>query len=182
MLLPHFTILHWLAVIFFFVLFLAIAILATKAQGIKMTLSMIFAGFLVTSFGGVLSIIILEKYTKKATLLDVEQRRILFNETFVLKGRVKNIGRFKLNYCKLEVKLINNGFGKSITKGSFFKSGGFNIFGAKETKEKRPNTVEKNIVLFKSGLDPQISKNFSVIMKFPPYFRDASLRYKVHCH
>jgi len=64
---------------------------------------MIFASFLVTSFGAVIGLVILEKYTKKAKLLDVKQRRVLINETLVLKGRVKNIGKFKINYCKLEI-------------------------------------------------------------------------------
>ena len=54
---------------------------------------------------------------------------------FHLKGRVKNIGKFKINYCKLEVKLVNNGLGGKTQRGAFFKPGGLEIFGSKE-KEK----------------------------------------------
>jgi hypothetical protein len=183
MVLPYFTILHWFAVLFFLVLFIAISILATKSDNIKMTLSIVFAGFLVTSFGGVLSVIILEKYTKKSILLDVKQRRILFNETYVIKGRVKNTGKFNINYCKFTMKMVHNGYGTGgMSKGSYFKSGGFTVFGSKDKEQERPTTVEQTFLLFKDGLKPNRSKNFSVTMKYPPYFRNTYLNYKLYCH
>ena len=123
MLIPYFTFLHWLTIAFFLILFIFLAILSAKAanNNTKMLLSMIFASFLVTSFGAVIGLVILEKYTKKAKLLDAKQRRVLINETLVLKGRVKNIGKFKINYCKLEIKLVNNGWGGGFTKGTFIR-------------------------------------------------------------
>ncbi|WP_255327577.1 DUF2393 family protein [Lebetimonas sp. JH369] len=93
---PYFTFLHWLSLAFFLILFIFLTFLSIKAAGNKtgLVISMIFASFLVTSFGAVLSIIILEKYTKKAELIDVRNRRVLINETLVVKGKVKNIGKF----------------------------------------------------------------------------------------
>jgi len=182
--LPHFTILHWLDIAFFLLLFIFLTIISAKAAGnnIKILLSMIFASFLVTSFGGVLGLVILEKYTKKATLLNVEQRRVLINETMVLKGQVKNIGNFKINYCKLEIKLVNNGWGRTFKKGSFFKSGGLSIFGSKSKEQQRPNIVKATRYIITDGLNPGEIKNFSAIIPYPPYFSNTYVNYKLYCH
>jgi len=181
---PYFTILHWLDIVFFLILFIFLVVISIKAAGenVKLLISMIFASFLVTAFSAVLGLIILEKYTKKAKLLDVKQRRVLINETLVLKGRVKNIGKFKINYCKLEIKLVNNGWGGGFTKGTFFKSGGLNIFGSKEKQQQKPNTVKATRVIIKDGLLPGEIKNFSAVIPYPPYFKNTYLNYKLYCH
>ena len=178
----HFTILHWLDIAFFLLLFIFLTILSAKASGnnIKILLSMIFASFLVTTFGAILGIIILEKYTKQAILLNVSQRRVLINETMVLKGQVKNIGKFKINYCKLDIKLVNNGWGGGFSKGTFFKSGGFSLFGKKE--QKRPNVIKATRYIITDGLNPGEIKNFSAIIPYPPYFKNTYLNYKLYCH
>ncbi len=184
MLIPYFTLLHWLTLAFFLILFIFLVILSVKAakDNVKLLLSMIIASFLVTAFGAVLGVIILEKYTKKAKLLDVSQRRVLINETLVLKGRVKNIGKFKINYCKLEIKLVNNGWGGGFTKGTFFKPGGLNLFGSKDKEQKRPNIVKATRIIVKDGLLPGEVKNFSAVIPYPPYFKNTYLNYKLYCH
>jgi len=181
---PYFTVLHWLDIVFFLVLFIFLVLISIKAAGnsTKLLLSMIFASFLVTAFGAALGLIILEKYTKKAKLLDVKQRRVLINETLVLKGRVKNIGKFKINYCKLEIKLVNNGWGGGFTKGTFFKPGGLSLFGSKDKQQSRPNTVKATRVIIKDGLLPGEIKDFSAIIPYPPYFKNTYLNYKLYCH
>jgi len=181
---PYFTILHWLDVAFFFVLFIFLVLISIKAasKNTKLLLSMIFASFIVTAFGAVLGLIILEKYTKKAVILDLKQRRVLLNETLVLKGRVKNVGKFKINYCKLEVKLVNNGWGGGFTKGQFFKPGGLSLFGSKDKKQSRPNTVKVTRVIIKDGLAPGEIKNFSTVIPYPPYFKNTYLNEKLYCH
>ena len=181
---PYFTILHWLDIVFFLILFIFLVVISIKAAGesVKLLISMIFASFLVTAFSAVLGLIILEKYTKKAKLLDVKQRRVLINETLVLKGRVKNIGKFKINYCKLEIKLVNNGWGGGFTKGTFFKSGGISIFGSKEKQQQKPNTVKATRIIIKDGLLPGEIKDFSAIIPYPPYFKNTYLNYKLYCH
>jgi len=179
----YFTILHWLDIAFFLILFIFLTILSVQAAGnnVKLLISMIFSSFLVTTFGAVLGIIILEKYTKKAIVYDVRQRRVLINETLVLKGKVKNIGKFKINYCKLEIKLVNNGWGGGFRKGAFFKPGGLSLFGSKD-KESRPNVVKETRYIVTDGLNPGEVKFFSAVIPYPPYFKNTYLNYKLYCH
>ncbi|EDM23467.1 DUF2393 family protein [Caminibacter mediatlanticus] len=182
MMIPYFTFLHWLDIAFFLILFIFLTVISVKAAGenTKLLVSMIFASFLITIFSAIIGLVILEKYTKKAKLLDITQRRVLINETLVLKGRVKNIGKFKINYCKLEIKLVNNGWGQGkIEKGTFFKPGGLSLFGS---KDKKPNTIKATRIIIKNGLLPGEIKNFSAIIPYPPYFRNTYLNYKLYCH
>ncbi len=180
---PYFTILHWLDIAFFLLLFIFLAILSIKAAGnnTKILISMIFTSFLVTIFGAVIGLIILEKYTKKAELVDVDSRRVLINETMAIKGKVKNIGKFKINYCKLNIKLVNNGWGAKVSKGTFFKSGGFSIFGSKN-KQIKPNTIRITKFIINGGLRPGEIKMFSAIIPYPPYFKNTDISYKLYCH
>jgi len=179
---PYFTIIHWLAIGFFIILFIALSLLSAQAKKTSFVISGIFASFLVTTFGGVLSIIILEKYTKKGAMIKVKERRILFNETMFVKGYIQNVGKFPLNYCTISVKLINNDK-KQFGKGTFFKSAGLNIFGDKEKKLAKPNTVYKEKVFtFKPALKPGYQEPFSISLKYPGYFRGTMIIKKIYCH
>jgi len=178
----YFSILDWLAVGFFLIFFIALSLLSAQAKSTGVVLGGIFASFLVSTFGGVLSIVILEKYTKSAYLSKVQERRILFNETFFINGYIVNNGRFPVNYCKLEVKLINNDRNK-YTKGTFFKSGGFNIFGSKDKQEPKPQVIEKTkYFTFKPPLKPYYSQPFSITLQYPGYFRNTQVIKKLYCH
>jgi len=179
---PYFSILDWLAFGFFLILFIALSLLSAQAKKTGIVLGGIFASFLVSTFGGVLTIVILEKYTKHAYLNKVQERRILFNETMFINGFIKNNGRFPLNYCKLEVKLINNDRTK-YTKGTFFKSGGFDIFGGKDKKEAKPQVINKTkYFTFKPALKPNYSQPFSITLQYPGYFRSTQIIKKLYCH
>jgi len=179
---PYFSIVHWLFIAFFVILFIALSLLSAQAKKTSVVISGIFASFLVTTFGATLSIIILEKYTKKGMMLKVEERRILFNETMFIKGYIQNVGRFPLNYCTINVKLINNDR-KQFGKGTFFKSGGLNIFGSKDKENPKPNTVSKEKTFtFKPPLNPGYRQPFSIVLPYPGYFRGAMIIKKIYCH
>ena len=179
---PYFTTLHWLNVLFFLILFIFLVILSIKALDNKKTLlSMIFFSFLITVFSAVIGLIILEKYTKKAEVLNLVQRKVSLNEVLVLKGEVKNVGKFRINYCKLEIKLINLSDEKKRQKESFFfKSSGLDILGSKE--QKQLNVIEVTRVIIKDTLLPGEVKSFATILPCPSYFNDVYLKYKLYCH
>ena len=180
--LPYFTILHWLSIAFFVILFIALSLLSAQAKKNNIIISAIFASFLVTTFGAILSIIILEKYTKKASMIKIKERRILFNETMAIKGEIYNNGKFPLNYCNITIKLINNDR-RSFKKGAFFQSGGLNMFGDKEKQLAKPNTILKEkIFKFKPPLQPSGRHNFSVMIDYPGYFKGARVIKKIYCH
>jgi hypothetical protein len=125
---------------------------------------------------------VLDKYTKKARLENVTQKRILMNESFTISGKIRNIGRFDIGTCKLEVKLVNNALSGGDVKGSnvFSPTSGFG-FLFKSDENARKSTVIQEFVIarnFKSGE----LKNFSISMRYPPYFQKTYMNYKLYCH
>ncbi|NPA55051.1 MAG: DUF2393 domain-containing protein [Epsilonproteobacteria bacterium] len=179
----YFTILHWLVLGFFVILFIILSILSAQAKSTNVVISGIFASFLVSVFGAGLSIVVLEKYTKKGEIIKLKTRRILFNESLFVSGMIKNVGRYPFKYCKVSIKLINQDR-KRLKKANFFESAGLNIFGGKKEKKKaRPNTIfkEKKFT-FKPVLKPGYIYPFSMTLKYPAYFRDTLIIKKIYCH
>ena len=176
----YFTVLHWITLLVLLVVFVLFSILALKQTSKKILFSMLFSNFIVIVMIGILSMFVLDKYTKKARLESVTQKRILMTETFTLTGKVRNIGNFDIGKCKIEVKLINNAIsGGDVSGSQIFSPSGLSFFSSK--KNSRPSTVIKEYVIAKNFKKGEL-KNFSVAMPYPPYFQKTSLRYKLYCH
>jgi len=176
----YFTILHWITLLILLVVFVLFSILALKQTNKKILISMLFSNFIVIVMIGILSMFVLDKYTKKARLESITQKRILMTETFTLSGKVRNIGNFDIEKCKLEVKLINNAIsGGDVSGSQVFSPSGLSFFSLK--KNSRPSTVVKEYVIAKNFKKGEL-KNFSIAMPYPPYFQKTSLRYKLYCH
>lgn len=178
----YFTILHWFTLLILFVLFILITIIALKQTNKKILLSMLFSNFLVIIMLGVFSMYVLDKYTKVARLENVTQKRILMTESLTISGKIRNIGNFKINKCKLEVKIVNNALTGGDVQGSsvFSPTSGLSfLFGNK--KNSRPSTIIKEYLIAQNFKKGEL-KNFSISMRYPPYFQKTSLSYKLYCH
>ena len=130
---------------------------------------MVFASFLVTSMGAVFSMFVLDKYTKKAKLLKISHKRILRNESISITGKIKNVGKFKIGLCTLEVKIVSDAFSTGKLKGS------------NKDKDQKVTTISKEFAIAKD-LKPNEIRTFTVNMKYPPYFQSPYFGYKLYCH
>ena len=176
----YFTILHWIAIAILLILFVLFSAMALKQTNKKILISMLFSNFIVIAMIAILSMFVLDKYTKKARLESVTQKRILMTETFTLSGKIRNVGNFNIGKCKLEVKLVNNAIsGGDVSGSQIFSPSGSNFFSLK--KNDRPSTVIKEYIIAKNFKKGEL-KNFSIAMPYPPYFQITSLRYKLYCH
>jgi hypothetical protein len=174
------TTLHWIVVAIFVILFFILVILSSKEKNKKTLISMIFSSFLLILFGIAFSLFALDKYTKKGKLLYSSQKRDHRKEIVIVKGKIKNIGNFKIGYCNVEVRISNDLTGSSRGKKSYFtpsKSLG-DMFGSKNVK----SNLVKEEFLAVTNLEPNKSKNFKISMKFPPHFVNPKYRIKVFCH
>lgn len=178
----YFTILHWMTLIILLVLFVLFCIIALKQTNKKILYSMLFSNFLVITMLAIFSMFVLDKYTKIARLESVTQKRILMTESLTLTGKIRNIGNFDIGNCKLEVKLVNNALtGGNVSGSSVFKpTSGFGfLFKGKE--DTRPSTIIQEFNIAKNFQKGEL-RNFSVSMKYPPYFEKPFMRYKLYCH
>ncbi len=178
----YMTILHWLVLLFFTALFVLLVVVSKKETRPNVFWSMVFASFLVTSTAAFFSMFVLDKYTKKAKLVEIKNYRLLKTEEIVFKGKVANVGKFKIGQCKLTIKMINNPLEAGKLSGSqVFKPSGFEFFKPKNAKKERPNTVEREFVVVRD-IEPNEIRPFTIHMEYPPYFRKTRLIYKLFCH
>lgn len=177
----YFTIVHIITLSVLFVIFIILLIVSLKETRKKVLFAMIFSNFLVVSMLAVFSMFVLDKYTKKARLEDMSQARVLISESFVITGRVRNIGRFDISKCFLNVKLVNNAISAGNLNGStVYKPTGGLEFLTKSTGQERKSTIIKDFLIAKN-LKVDELRNFSASMRYPSYFKSPTLRYKLHC-
>jgi len=176
----YMTLLHWGAIVVFSLLFMILSLLSLKEKNKKTMFSMIFSSFLVTVLGTVISIFVIDKYTKKAKILSYTQKRNLANETIMFQGKIQNIGNFKIGYCTIEVKLSNNAMKMGRPKEAFFKPSTSlgPLFSAKESK----SSVVKEEFKVVKNLAAKKVKDFRIYMKYPPYMKAPGLKLTLNCH
>jgi len=182
----YFTIWHYLFSFLALSIFIGGIIASTKEKDSKVKSALIFSAFLIATLIGVISVFVLDKYTKKAKLYDVRNKRILSVEKIMYQGYVKNEGNYKIGTVKLEIKLVNRGNATGNIKGgkNFYKPSGFFDFiysGGETIKKDKPQTIVKEFIIAKN-LEPGKAKHFRVIFPYPPYFYAVSEFVKVYAH
>lgn len=141
----------------------------------KLFLPMIISAVLVSSLLGGLSIVIVDKYTKKAKLSKLKNRRLLNLEKIAYSGMVTNTGNYTIGRVFFEIKLVNKAHSASNVKaGSFFQASGFfDFFSGGANILYKPQTITKEFVVAKN-LKPGQSKPFKVYFDYPPYFKNTA--------
>jgi heme/copper-type cytochrome/quinol oxidase subunit 2 len=174
----HFTVIHWIVIVVFILIFILLAVLAQKELNKRTRISLIILSFLISLIGAIVSFLILDKYTKKAKIINHSTQRNYNKESVTIRGKIKNIGKFYIAYCTMDIKIVNkvvykkrkNFMYKTSSIGDMFKSRGY--------KKNYLKTSVKAV----EDLKPRLSKNFSVSIKIPSYFQNP--RYFLHlvCH
>ncbi|WP_331775180.1 DUF2393 family protein [Sulfurospirillum sp. 1612] len=176
----YFTIAHIITLVLFFLLFLILLVLSFKETRKKVLYAMIFSNFLVISMLALFSMFVLDKYTKKAVLEHVTHARILINESLVISGIVRNVGKFNISQCSIVVKLVNNAVNSNnLTGSTLYKSSGLDFFTNKAENQQQ-STITEDFVIAKN-LRVKEFRNFSVSMHYPAYFKKPNLIYKLRC-
>ena len=174
----HYTVLGIIGV-----LFLLGIISALRQSDKKMVFGMLITTFIVSTFLAVFSVFVVDKYTKKASLHRLKNKRILSIEKIVYTGFVKNEGQFTIGKVKLEVKLVNKGHATGNVKGGNFyqPSGFFDFFSDGYHLRHKPQTLIKEVVVA-TNLRPGEKHRFRFYFDYPGYFRSVAQFTKLSCH
>lgn len=164
-------------------IFIAFLIIALKQDNRKLVTQVIFSASLICIVMAGFAIVAVDKYTKKATLYKLENKRILSIEKISYSGTVKNEGDYEIGKVVFEIKLVNKGHSAGNVKaGSFFKpSGFFDFFSGSSSRTNRPQQITKEFVVAEN-LKPGESKAFRVYFDYPPYFKSVSHFSKIYAH
>ena len=110
----------------------------------------------VTLIFGYFFMLVVDKYTKKAVLIELTGHRVLRNEMIVFKGSLRNTGEFSI---------------------ASFKPSGLSLFSR---GDERSNVAEVTASVAKNIAPKQI-RNFSVSMPYPSYFTNTQTITKLEC-
>lgn len=104
---------------------------------------------------------------------NLDQVRYYQSEQILIKGTVRNVGEFPVANVIAIVKLNNSHGGVSGKDSIFTQPSVFaEIYKGDDPKFKRQNVSEEHVIA--DYLDPGHSKPFRILMKYPPYFSNAS--------
>lgn len=173
----HMTIIHWIVAGIFLLIFLILTLLASREKSVKTMLAMIFSSFLLTVTATVISMVVIDKYTKKAKIITYKTQRDHAHESVIVRGMLQNVGNYKIGYCTLEVRVSNAPQGGRLTSYfaptkslDFMKSTGSKVRSIIDEKD-----VARNIL-------PGEKKRFIISVRFPSYFENPQYRLKLNCH
>jgi hypothetical protein len=157
-------------------LFFLIGIISALRQSDKkLMFGMLVTSVVVFLFFAVFSVIVVDKYTKKAGLYKLKNHRMLSIEKIVYTGIVKNEGKFTIGKVKLEIKLVNKGHATGNVKGgNFYKASGFlDFFSGGYNLHTKPQTITKEVIVARN-LKPGKIKRFRFYFDYPGYFRNVA--------
>ncbi len=176
----YFTILHWFALAIVITLFILVIIISLKSKTEKspFTTIIVIGALLAMVFS--ISIYGLDEYTKVARVENVVPQKILINESFSLTGQIRNIGKFKIGKCVLEVEISNDRVGELGSTALYTPISIFSDFFKAKTKTETVPTKQKFVIA--ENFEKGELRNFTVLMRYPPTITKPTVRHELTCH
>jgi tRNA G10 N-methylase Trm11 len=176
-----FNIWHYIVVAVLLAVYVLVILAARKQESKKVKITIITAMTAVLMIIGTVSILAVDKYTKKVELYKFDNKRLLSIEKIVYTGIVKNEGNYPIGEVTLEVKIVNKARQMG-ARASFFTPSGFaEFFGGGANILYRPQHIVKKFVVA-TNLQPGQAKSFRVHFDYPPYFKNVSQFADVYGH
>lgn len=148
-----------------------------KEKRVKIAISFIIANVAVMSSLAIISMILIDKYTKVAVIDDLYGKRTLINETISYSGVVKNVGYGYINSCVMNIELINTPV-KKLEASVFENRGFFQTYIGSSHSQKGSQKAEFLIV---KDLASGEQKSFSFTMPYPAHFKNHTTNYTLNC-
>ncbi|MBQ3167075.1 DUF2393 family protein [Campylobacter sp.] len=148
-----------------------------KEKRVKIAISFIIANVAVMSSLAIISMILIDKYTKVAVIDALYGKRTLINETISYSGVVKNVGYGYINSCVMNIELINTPV-KKLEASAFENRGFFQTYIGSSHSQKGSQKAEFLIV---KDLASGEQKSFSFTMPYPAHFKNHTTNYTLNC-
>lgn len=183
----YFTTLHWMFTVVSVVVFIIGFYFGIRLKGQMRTVAL---AVLILGMGAIYGVgmLSLDKNTKKAELVQFENKRVLRDESIIFSGAVVNTGNYMIGKVTLEIKLVNHASATSRLKGEdFYQTNAifgnlFNFGGDTTVKQKsRPGSITESFVVA-TNLAPGERVTFSYRMPFPTYFSNIRMHTKLFNH
>ena len=174
----YFNLFHILVLIIIIVLFIGFtALIILKEKRVKVAISFLIVNVTVMSCITVISMMLIDKYTKVAVIENLMGKRTLINESISYSGIIRNVGYGYINSCVINIELINTPVEK--LEASAFEARGF--FDTYISGSRGPKSSQKGEFLIVKDLKSGEYKSFSFIMPYPSHFNNHSTNYTLNC-
>ncbi|MDY5519327.1 DUF2393 family protein [Campylobacter lanienae] len=171
----YFNLFHIVALIIIIAIFIGFtALIILKEKRVKTAMSFLIVNVTVMSCITVISMMLIDRYTKVAVIENLVGKRILINESISYSGIVRNVGYGYINSCVINIELINTPVKK--LQGSAFEGRGFF-----DTYNGRPKGSQKGEFLIAKDLKSGEYKSFGFTMPYPSHFNNHSINYTLNC-
>ncbi|MFA6188503.1 MAG: DUF2393 family protein [Sulfuricurvum sp.] len=127
----------------------------------------------------VISTMVIDQYTKKVILQNVQNHRFLSTESIIFTGTVRNIGNYDVNEVEIEIEIFDKG-SKKQGRSSYESTAFRDVYGRSATGDQpKSMTFRKTIA---KELKAGHSKQFVVSIRHPSYFHGYSDKERVIVH
>jgi hypothetical protein len=172
----YFTFWHYGAIALYILLFVVLSLLAFYAKKLWTQLFIVLSALIVSIGLLIITFGVLEKTTKKAEIYNLRYNRMLQTEQIIFLGTVKNTGEYHLNTVTLQLIMEN-----VPEPGSGIFGGAPHAFNEALDSTFKPQKLTYNYTIA-TDLDPKVSKQFTLLIDYPPYFNNGSYSTKAIGH
>lgn len=174
----YFNLFHILMLLLIVIMFGGFTyLIILKEKRVKVAISFIIANVTIMSCLAIISMMLIDKYTKIAVIDNFYGKRTLINETISYSGVVKNIGYGYINSCVIDIELINSPVNK-LEASAFENRGFFQTYIGSSHDQKGSQKAEFLIV---KDLPSGEQKSFSFTMPYPAHFTNHTVNYTLNC-
>ncbi|MBN2869379.1 MAG: DUF2393 family protein [Campylobacterales bacterium] len=116
---------------------------------------------------------LIDENVYRVEISNVSQQRYYQSEQLLIKGVVRNVGKYPVANVVAVVKLSNAQSGNQAKASQFARPGAFaELFEGDNPEFKRNKIVEEHVIA--DYLNPGMSKTFRIMMDYPPHFQRVS--------
>ena len=174
----YFNIFHIIVLILILSMFGAFTyLIILKEKRIKPAINLLIINVAIMSCLAIVSMMLIDKYTKVAEIVNLEGRRTLINETISYSGIIKNVGYGHINSCTINIELINTPSNRLEAK-NFENRGFFDTYIGSNHSQKKS---QKGEFLILKNLPSGDQRGFSFTMPYPAHFKDHTTNYTLDC-
>lgn len=174
----YFNLFHILAIIIIIALFGGFTyFIILKEKRVKAAISLLIANITIMSCIAIISMMLIDRYTKVAAIESFQGKRTLINETITYKGVVRNIGYGYINSCTMDIELINAPV-KKLEASAFEERGFFQTYLGSSNNQK--SSIKAKFLIVKD-LSSGDQKSFGFTMPYPAHFNNHSIKYTLDC-
>ncbi len=150
-------------VLLLFILVLTLSIIISNKRPI-LSIFLIFFNFVFLVFSPLFIDILMQKSVKKSKVIIEKQEFLHYGNSFIVEGKVKNLGKIDFKECKIKVKIYK--FSKNFLKKYFYL-----------LKPLRKKTIWIKDLIPKKG-----QKGFRVVIDKINYKKDLNISVKAECY